>query len=100
MESELQEAAANMRVAFPFAGCYLANVPSYPGSLWSFLIAGKQASAATLFAPEAPARARGTIARRFRAAALTTRYYTPELHFGSFALPRFIAKALERGVEA
>jgi spermidine synthase len=32
---------------------------------------------------------------RFEAARLDTRYYTPELHLASFALPRFIGDIVE-----
>jgi spermidine synthase len=32
---------------------------------------------------------------RFDAARLDTRYYTPELHIASFALPRFIGDIVE-----
>jgi spermidine synthase len=31
-----------------------------------------------------------TIAKRAKAARLKTKYWTPELHVGAFALPRFV----------
>lgn len=100
MQAELRQAVANLRAVFPMVHCYLANVPSYPGSLWSFVAAGKHTAAAALLAPNAADRPRATITRRFRKAALATRYYTPALHFACFALPRCIDDALERGVPA
>jgi spermidine synthase len=36
-----------------------------------------------------------TLRERFEVAGLGTRYYTPELHIASFALPRFIGDILE-----
>jgi spermidine synthase len=39
---------------------------------------------------------RTTLRERFEAARLHTRYYTPELHQASFALPRFIGDIVER----
>ena len=36
-----------------------------------------------------------TLRERFDAARLDTRYYTPELHVASFALPRFIGEIVE-----
>jgi len=35
------------------------------------------------------------IAKRFRAAAIVTRYYNPEIHVGAFALPTFMKSALD-----
>lgn len=100
MTAELQEAAEGLGEVFPFARCYLANVPSYPGSLWSFLVAGKQETAMALLCPNPGSRERALIGRRFAKAALNTRYYTPDLHFACFALPRFIADCFGQGAGA
>lgn len=97
MHDELREAIGALRQSFPFVSCYLANVPSYPGSLWSFLIAAKQPSAAALFTPRPDARSRATIERRYVQAGLATLCYSPDVHFASFALPRYIQSALEAG---
>ena len=37
---------------------------------------------------------RDTLAERMIAAGLDTRYYTPDVHLGSFALPRYVEQAL------
>ncbi|EFO31855.1 spermidine synthase [Roseibium sp. TrichSKD4] len=37
------------------------------------------------------------LTERFEAAAIETRYYTPEVHAAAFALPRFILDAVEEG---
>lgn len=57
---------------------YLGAVPTYPGTLWGYMIAG---------AP--PADATDT---RKRAAdrGLRTKYWTPEIQEGAFALPQFV----------
>ena len=38
-----------------------------------------------------------TLQERFDVAGFETRYYTPEVHAASFALPRFILDAVEKG---
>ena len=38
-----------------------------------------------------------TLQERFTAAGFETKYYTPEVHAASFALPRFILDAVEKG---
>jgi spermidine synthase len=40
-----------------------------------------------------------TLAERLAASGIATRYYTPEVHLASFALPRFILDIVERGRE-
>lgn len=84
---ELQRAYAAMRAVFPVVRTHTANVPTYPGSLWSFLVAGE--GPLTLDPSEAAARAteRG----------LVTRYWTPELQRGAFDLPRVVLEALGEG---
>lgn len=98
MQGELRHAMANLQAVFPLVRCYLAHVPSYPGSLWSFMVAGKRPTA--VFSAAAPSRSRATIARRFQKAGLATRYYTADMHFASFTLPRCLEDALERGAAA
>jgi spermidine synthase len=59
---------------------YLASVTTYPSGNWSFLMGTKDDR-------HLPYR-RGKFD-------LSTRYYTPQIHLASFALPRFLAEALE-----
>lgn len=63
-----------LRSVFPIVRLYLATVPTYPGALWSFVLASKK------YDPLADARS----------ADLKTRYYTPEVHKAAFVLPKFV----------
>ncbi|MGH2829314.1 MAG: hypothetical protein ACRDJM_02410, partial [Actinomycetota bacterium] len=58
---------------------YLGAVPTYPGTLWGYMVAGERLS---IDAEEAGKRA----AER----GLQTRYWTPEIHAGAFAMPQFV----------
>lgn len=62
---------------FPVTRLYLAAIPTYPSGLWSFTIGSKGPDPAAV----SPDRKLG----------FPTRYYTPELHRGAFALPKFVA---------
>lgn len=72
---------ADIASLFPVSRMYLANVPLYPGGLHSFTIGSKQ------YDP-----------LKFNADQMTvpfaTRYYNPEIHKSSFALPNFIRELL------
>jgi spermidine synthase len=74
MRDELDAAAGRMGRVFPIVKTYLGHVPSYPGVLWSWT-----AGSATLD-PSIP--------RRTPPAGL--RYYTPDVHRASFALPAYL----------
>jgi len=67
---------------FADATCYLAAVPTYVGGFMAFGWGTDDASLRRV--PVA------TLETRFAAAGFETRYYTPEVHLASFALPRFI----------
>jgi spermidine synthase len=74
---------------FADSTCYLAAVPTYIGGFMAFGWGTddpslRQATVATL-------------AERLAASGIATRYYTPEVHLASFALPRFILDIVERG---
>jgi spermidine synthase len=81
---ELVASLEHFRALFADASCYLASVPTYAGG-----------HMALGFATDNPAlrqTAVADLAERYRAAgSFPTRYWTPELHAGAFALPRFIA---------
>jgi spermidine synthase len=70
------------KIFFKDAGFYVAAIPSYYGGLMALGWAtnNRRARAVPL----------ATLRRRCQAAKLKTRYYTPEIHAASFALPRFI----------
>lgn len=67
---------------FNDAGFYVAAIPSYYGGLMALGWATDNRAARAV-----PA---ATLRRRFRAARLKTRYYTPDVHAAAFALPQFI----------
>jgi len=71
---------------FHDVGFYVAAVPSYYGGLMTL---GWASDARALRA--APL---ATLRRRFAAARLKTKYYTPEIHRAAFALPAFIQAEL------
>jgi spermidine synthase len=82
--SELATSIGHFRALFADATCYIAAVPTYVGGLMAMGFATdnrrlRQASA------------RVVAARYARAGRFATRYWTPDLHVGAFALPRFIA---------
>ncbi|MDD3653433.1 MAG: polyamine aminopropyltransferase [Desulfotomaculaceae bacterium] len=66
---------------FPLARLFLANVPTYPGGLWSFTMGSKK------YDPLEVDRA--------NIAKLDTRYYSPDIHFSSFVLPPFVQELLK-----
>jgi spermidine synthase len=65
---------------FHQTGFYLASVTTYPSGNWSFLIGTRDVVALPVSRKNS---------------GIPTRYYTPELHHASFALPRFLSEALE-----
>jgi spermidine synthase len=84
MQEELRSQVANLREAFPIVRTYVGVVAGYPGGMWSYSIGSKRHD------PQAVAT--DQIAQRLAADGITTRYYTPEVHRGAFALPPFIAE--------
>ena len=71
-----------IRRVFPGASTYLANVPTYPGGIWSFALApksGKALSHAKLGALPAGEK---------------THYYSPEVHAAAFVHPPYVAEIL------
>jgi spermidine synthase len=67
-------------------GCYIAGIPSYAGGPMAFGW-GSQSTAGRQVSLE-------MLERRFAAAKIDTRYYTPAVHKGAFGLPRYIEKLL------
>lgn len=72
---------ATVRGIFPVTRLYLAAVPTYPSGLWSFTVGSKKYDPAAVNAD--------------RELPFETKYYTPELHRGAFALPRFVADLVQ-----
>jgi spermidine synthase len=75
MREEMGLAGERMARAFPRVAAYLGHVPSYPGVLWSFTIGSLRVD------PSEPRRDPPP----------GTRYYTPDVHRGAFALPAYLA---------
>ena len=73
--------------SFAATACYRVAVPSFFGGDMVFAMASRNAAALTVEA--------ATLERRFAAAGIETRYYTPAVHQGAFALPPYVAALLE-----
>ncbi len=84
---ELQSTMRIFDGLFADATCYLGVVPTYVGGFMAFGWGTDDAGLRTV--------PLSTLLGRFDAAGLETRYYTPELHLASFALPRFIGEIVE-----
>jgi spermidine synthase len=82
---ELVGSLAHFRALFADATCYVAAVPTYVGGLLAMGFASDDKRLRRISAR--------TIAERYRKAGrFSTRYWTPQLQAGAFALPRFIAE--------
>jgi spermidine synthase len=82
--SELATSIGHFRTLFADAACYIAAIPTYVGGHMAMGFATdnkrlRQVSSKVL------------AARYAKAGRFPTQYWTPELHVGAFALPRFIA---------
>ena len=81
-EDEARDTYRRLRPLFADAWLYLTQVPTYGAGFMTLGWASRSA------APRATPLAE--IERRFRAADIETRYYTPEVHAAAFALPGYI----------
>lgn len=86
--AELEGTMRSFSKLFADATCYLAAVPTYVGGFMAFGWGTDNRGLREL--PVA------TLRERMRASGIETRYYTPEVHLASFALPRFILDIVER----
>lgn len=86
---ELVDSVAHFTALFADARCYLAAMATYGGG---FFALGWASDDAGLSAVELE-----TLRRRFADSGIDTRYYTPEIHRAAYALPRYIADAVEEG---
>lgn len=80
--SELETTIHHLGSLFMDATCYVAPVPLYVGGFMAF---GWASDDVTL--REVPV---DVLTERFETTGLETRYYTPEVHSASFALPEYI----------
>lgn len=74
----MRRIARTLQKVFPGAAHYLANVPTYPGGVWSFALAAKSGKKPAEIPPRPLPK--GT----------KTRYYTADVHRAAFQLPRFV----------
>ncbi len=66
--------------ALPLTKVYLAHVPVYPTGMWSITMGSKT------YDPEK--------VDKTKISSYPTRYYTPEIHYAAFALPKFVQDLL------
>ena len=84
----LKAPLARLEAAFEAVTCYRVAVPSFYGGDMVFAMAAKREERLTA-AAEAPKAG-------FAAAGIATRYYTPAIHQGAFALPPFMTELIGR----
>ncbi len=72
---------------FAATGCYRVAVPSFFGGDMVFAMAARDAADLTTET--------ATLEQRFAAAGIETRYYTPAVHQGAFAMPPYIRTLLD-----
>ncbi len=83
---ELTSSWRHFNALFADAAAYAVAVPTY---IWGFMALG--------WASDDPGHRRRpleTIAGRYAAAGLDTRYYNPEIHLGAFALPTYMKELM------
>jgi len=84
---EVTTTAKRLQPYFSDQTFYSAAVPTYIGGIMTFAWASNN--------PVLRKVSVETIAQRFNAANITTRYYNPAIHMASFALPQYILDALQ-----
>ena len=84
---EVASTAKRLAPLFEDVAFYGAAVPTYVGGIMTFAWASDE--------PSHRAISLAVLRERFAKAELSTRYYTPEIHQASFALPRFLIEAIE-----
>jgi spermidine synthase len=89
-EREFISAMTALAAVYAHVGCYTIAVPTYFGGHLALGWSTDDDGALQLSRP--------TLAMRFDAAALGTRYYSPRVHEAAFALPRYIEESLERAI--
>ena len=83
---EVLNTQSRMSAQFSDQAFYSAAVPTYYGGIMTFAYASDNSELRNVSSE--------TRHSRFKTAAIKTRYYTPEIHLASFALPKYIEDAL------
>jgi spermidine synthase len=84
---EVMTTHRRMKQSFADQTFYCAAVPTYYGGLMTFAWGSQEKSLREVDLT--------TLRKRFEQSAIETRYYTPDIHRASFALPRYIQDVLE-----
>ena len=84
---EVQTTRRRMSAHFIDQTFYSAAVPTYYGGIMTFAWGSDNSGARTIDLD--------TLRDRYVAAGIETRYYTPEIHLASFALPRYILQKIQ-----
>ena len=85
---EVLNSHQRLKPLFKNVSFYSAAVPTYAGGIMTFAWASQTLSPAAVDEK--------TITRRFKDANISTRYYHPQIHQASFALPQYVNDALEQ----
>jgi len=84
---ELRSTMRAFHALFRHATCYLATIPTYVGGPMALGFATDDAAL--------PDVGEAELAERFAAAGFETRYYTPQVHKGAFALPGYVNELVQ-----
>ena len=87
---EVRASAQHFNALFADWHFFSAAVPSYTGGIMAFGWASDD--------PSLRRHSIGTLQKRFSQRKISTRYYTPALHMGAFALPQYILEAIGKSV--
>ncbi|MFD1347864.1 polyamine aminopropyltransferase [Oceanobacillus caeni] len=72
----IKQAFHDVQEIFPVTRLYTANIPTYPSGLWTFTMGSKIHDPLKV--------------KEERFFEMETKYFTPEIHFASFVLPKFV----------
>lgn len=85
--SEMVDSAKRLRPHFKDVGFYVISSPTYVGGMMALGWASDN--------PDLRTHSVETIAKRIDVDKLDTRYYTPQIHVGAFALPRYLQQTVK-----
>ncbi len=83
---EVKTTAQRMALTFSDVHFYTAAVPTYVGGVMTFAWSSDNKALRHVDA--------NTIRERYKAAGIKTRYYNPDIHVASFALPQYVLEAV------
>ncbi|RKQ31541.1 polyamine aminopropyltransferase [Oceanobacillus halophilus] len=77
----IKQVYQDVQQIFPVTRLYTANIPTYPSGLWTFTLGSKVHDPKKVKAERFPD--------------MESKYYTPDIHFASFVLPKFVKDLTE-----